>query len=244
MKLMDSGKVLVAIPAFNEAESLPSVLNNLISNYPHAKILLIDDGSLDDTLKIAKEFPIYVVSHPFNLGVGSAMRTAFRFAIQFDFDYLVQFDADGQHSVDSLEIICKELLSSDVVVGNRFESEQIYRMSLARRLAIKFLSQILFLFGGQRIEDPTSGNRGAGSKAIRLFSELYPTEYLGDTVGSLAIALQNKLTIKEIPVQMSQRVAGSPSQTTFKSVRNFARITLILFFVSRIPKTRSVRTLK
>jgi glycosyltransferase involved in cell wall biosynthesis len=231
-KQLDKRQLLIAIPVLNEAESLPHVLKQLKQSFPQAGILVVNDGSIDETAKIAINYEVNLVSHPFNLGVGAAMRTAFRFARFNNFSYVIQFDGDGQHSPEFVENLLQELHHFDVVVGSRFSGTDNYPIQKTRKFAIKFLSLLLRITNNTIVSDPTSGNRAANRRAIELFSDDYPTEYLGDTIGSLIIAAQNDLTINEIPVRMNERQGGHASQTYSSSILHFIRIVLVCLSMS------------
>jgi hypothetical protein len=155
------------------------------------------------------------------------MRTAFRFAKHNGYTFVIQFDGDGQHSVDFIKQIYEELQLTDVVIGSRFLGTTTYELEKIRILAIRFLSLMLRAGVRIKISDPTSGNRGASLRAIQLFADTYPIEYLGDTLGSLIIASKEGLTIKEIPVVMNDRQGGEASQTMLASMKHFVRIVLV-----------------
>ena len=227
IQILGMKKLLIAVPALNEEQSLPRVIQQLKLSFPDAGILVINDGSSDSTAQIAIHEEVLLVSHPFNLGVGAAMKTAFKYAKNHGFEYVIQFDGDGQHSHEFVLNLLEELHSVDVVIGGRFEESDSYEMEFSRRLAIRVLSLILRVGTHRKIGDPTSGNRGAGVRAIEIFSEKYPTEYLADTVGSLIIAAKAGLVIKEVPVKMKLRQGGQASQTYISSVKHFIRIVLI-----------------
>jgi glycosyltransferase involved in cell wall biosynthesis len=219
--------LLVAIPALNEEATIEAIIYQVRKAAPDAAILVIDDGSTDNTFNISSRHADFVISHSFNLGVGAAMRTAFRFAKYNDFMSLIQFDADGQHSPDSIPQIFEALKSSDVVIGSRFLGATTYQLEKTRILAIRFLSFILRVGSHIKISDPTSGNRGASFRAIELFADTYPTEYLGDTLGSLIISSKEGLVIREIPVIMNSRQGGEASQAFLSSMKHFVRIVLV-----------------
>lgn len=173
-----------------------------------------------------------VVSLPFNVGVGGAMRTAFLYAERHGYDAVVQIDADGQHDPADVNRVLEGLNSADVVVGTRFHPSSQYFVGGPRRWAMVLLSLTLSKMNRGRISDPTSGFRAAGPRAIRLFSVEYPADYLGDTVGSLAIAIRSNLTISETPVTMYFRQSGRPSKNALWSALYLGRATLAILATS------------
>jgi glycosyltransferase involved in cell wall biosynthesis len=220
--------VLVAIPAWNEEGSIADVIAKVQEHRPDADILVVNDGSTDATPQRAREAGAVVVSLPFNVGVGGAMRTAFLFAKREGYSALVQVDADGQHDPADLDHVLDGLDSADVVVGTRFHPESMYFVGGPRRWAMKLLSFSLSRMNKGAITDPTSGFRSAGPRAIDLFAVDYPAEYLGDTVGSLAIAIRKGLVIHETPVTMYFRQTGRPSKNAVWSALYLGRATLAL----------------
>lgn len=227
-------RVLVAIPALNEAETISRVIAEIEENFSH-DVLVIDDGSSDLTGHLALTAGASLISHPYNMGVGAAMRSAFKFAHNKEYDVVVQVDADGQHLPSEIQKLINSLDSSDVSVGSRLIEETSYEFSKPRRAAILILSILLKLVSKQKIHDPTSGFRGANKKAIEIFSRHYPSEYLGDTVVSLLIASRFELKISEIKVQMNPRQGGLPSQNVLKSLIMLIRVIFFLM-ISKFRK--------
>lgn len=225
---MPAGKSLIAIPAWNEQDSIGLVIAKVWEHQPSVDILVVDDGSTDNTARVARSLGAQVVSLPFNVGVGGAMRTAFLFAQRQGYSALVQVDADGQHDPADLDRLLSGLESADIVVGTRFHPESMYFVGGPRRWAMVLLSKSLSRMNRAPITDPTSGFRSAGSKAIELFATDYPAEYLGDTVGSLSIAMQNGLVISETPVTMYYRAIGRPSKNALWSALYLGRASLAL----------------
>ncbi|MFA7324690.1 MAG: glycosyltransferase family 2 protein [Candidatus Nanopelagicales bacterium] len=225
---MTAKHTLVAIPAWNEQESIAEVIAKVQEHRPDADILVVNDGSSDDTAKVALEAGAAVVSLPFNVGVGGAMRTAFLYAKREGYTAMVQVDADGQHDPADLDRVLDGLAEADVVVGTRFHPNSMYFVGGPRRWAMVLLSKSLSRMNRRTISDPTSGFRSAGPRAIDLFAVEYPADYLGDTVGSLAIAIRHGLTIHETPVTMYFRQAGRPSKNAIWSALYLGRATLAI----------------
>lgn len=235
---MITPRPLVAIPAWNEAGSIADVIAKVKEHRPDADILVVNDGSTDQTADIASRAGATVVSLPFNVGVGGAMRTAFLYAQREGYRAMVQVDADGQHDPADLDRVLDGLDSADVVVGTRFHPNSMYFVGGPRRWAMILLSKSLSRMNKSPISDPTSGFRSAGPRAIELFAVEYPAEYLGDTVGSLAIAIRNGLVVHETPVTMYFRQAGRPSKNAIWSALYLGRATLAIIATA----TRARRT--
>lgn len=221
-------KALVAIPAWNERGSITDVIVKVREHRPNADVLVVDDGSTDDTAVLAELAGATVVSLPFNVGVGGAMRTAFLYARRNGYEAVVQVDADGQHDPVDLDRVIDGLADADIVVGTRFHPNSQYYVGGPRRWAMVLLSKALSRMNRGRISDPTSGFRSAGPRAIGLFAEEYPADYLGDTVGSLAIAIRNGMTIHETPVTMYFRQFGRPSKNALWSALYLGRASLAI----------------
>jgi glycosyltransferase involved in cell wall biosynthesis len=216
-------RVLVVLPALNEGPSVGTVVRDVRSRYPHYDVLVVDDGSTDDTAAAAGAAGALVCSLPFNLGVGGAMRTAYKFAARHGYQVVVQVDADGQHDPSYIEKLVDGLSDADLVIGARFAGVGEYRAAFARRLAMRLLAGVLSRLAKRPLTDVTSGFRAAGPRCIELFALHYPAEYLGDTVESLVIALRTGSTVEQIPVEMRVRAHGNPSQSSVKAAIYLAR---------------------
>jgi glycosyltransferase involved in cell wall biosynthesis len=222
-------RILVAIPAWNEQGSIGQVIEQVGELIPQADVLVVSDGSTDATAQLARDAGAKVASLPFNVGVGGAMRTAFLYAERNRYEALVQVDADGQHDPTDLVRLIAGLQDADVVVGTRFHPDSMYFVGGPRKWAMVLLSKALSRMARTPISDSTSGFRSAGPRAIALFAQQYPAEYLGDTVGSLAIAIRNGLVIRETPVTMYYRAIGRPSKNALWSALYLGRASLALF---------------
>ena len=234
---MPHGKSLIAIPAWNEQDSIGEVIAKVWEHQPEVDILVVDDGSTDRTAAHAGALGAVVVSLPFNVGVGGAMRTAFLYAQRQGYSALVQVDADGQHDPADLDRLLSGLESADIVVGTRIHPDSMYFVGGPRKWAMVLLSKSLSRMNRSPITDPTSGFRSAGPRAIELFATDYPAEYLGDTVGSLSIGIQNGLVISETPVTMYYRAIGRPSKNALWSALYLGRASLAL--VATVLKRRN-----
>ena len=233
-------RILVAIPAWNEEPSIAGVIGKVASNRPDADILVVNDGSTDGTEEVAAKAGASVVSLPFNVGVGGAMRTAFLYAVRNEYDVVIQVDADGQHEPAELNELIEGLQDADIVVGNRFHTGSTYAVHGPRRWAMRMLGAWLSRMAKAPIDDPTSGFRSAGPRAVELFAVNYPAEYLGDTVGSLSIAIRHGLSVGQAPVTMYFREHGRPSKNAVWSTLYLGRATLALV-VTALKKPRGGR---
>jgi glycosyltransferase involved in cell wall biosynthesis len=225
-------RVLIAVPALNEAAAIDQVLRSLSTAHALADVVVIDDGSRDATASTARARGARVVSHSINLGVGAAMGTAFQYAVQHHYDAVIQFDGDGQHRAEHIVDLIAALSTADIVVGSRFAAGGTFKSSVARRGVQRFISGVVSVYARTRLTDVTSGFRIAGPRALAVFAAHYPVEWLGDTVESIVLATRQGLTVTEIPVVMNERAGGTPSQSIFRATLYTGRILLILGLAS------------
>lgn len=214
-------RVLVVIPAYNEAATVAQVVGQVQSL--GLDVLVVDDGSTDATAALARKLGAHVASLSFNLGVGGAMRTGFKFALTRGYDAVVQVDADGQHDPTLVPLLLEGLADADVVIGNRFSGDG-YVMAAHRRWAIRALARLSSSVTSSPLSDSTSGFRAHSRRAISVYAQHYPCEYLGDTVESLVIARKAGLRVAEVGVAMQHRTGGRPSQGTISSMRWVTRV--------------------
>lgn len=237
-------RALVAIPALNEAAVISDVLASLAQVQPLKDVVVVDDGSRDSTARIAREAGANVVSHAINLGVGAAMGTAFKYAVQNGYDAVIQFDGDGQHRPEHIAELIAASADADVVIGSRFAKGGSFKSSAARRGIQRFIAMVASAYARTKLTDATSGFRIAGPRALAVFSEHYPVEWLGDTVESIVLATRQGLTVSEIPVGMNERAGGVPSQSVFRATLYTGRILLILGLASIRSVPPQIRALK
>ena len=222
-------RALVVVPAWNESESLPSVLAELRGLASHIDVLVVDDGSTDGTADVVRAHGTPVVSLPFNVGVGGAMRAGFLYAARHGYAAVIQVDADGQHDPADVPRLLAELDDgADVVIGARFAGVGDYKVGGARRVAMRFLAGSLSRIAQVPLTDVTSGFRASSRRAVELFADEYPPEYLGDTIESLVIACRHGLAVRQVAVELRPRLAGTPSQNSFKSIVYLGRAVLVL----------------
>jgi glycosyltransferase involved in cell wall biosynthesis len=192
--------------------------------------LVVDDGSRDETSAIATERGAAVARLPINLGVGGALRTGFRYAVDHGYDTVVQVDADGQHVADHIRHLLAALDEQglDMVVGSRFAGDSGYRMPYVRRLCVRLLSFVIRRSGRTRITDPTSGFRAIRSPLLAAFAADFPAHYLGDTFEAVLVAARRGYRLGEIPVEMRERQGGRPSADLYALVQAMLRACTVL----------------
>ena len=222
-------KILIIIPAYNEEECLPGVMQDLRSHAPDADILVVDDGSRDRTAKVARQAGVKVASLPYNLGIGGAMQTGFQYARNNGYDIAIQFDGDGQHMAAEIEILLDPLQKgrADIVIGSRFLKRGDYRPSFFRRIGISIFSTVLSAIMGMPVTDTTSGFRAVNSRVIEFFARVYPEDY--PEVESLVLLHRAGMTIAEVPVRMRDRTGGRSSITPIRSVYYMIKVLLAVF---------------
>jgi glycosyltransferase involved in cell wall biosynthesis len=231
-------RILVVLPAWNESEGLPSVLKEIQTKLPYADSLVVDDGSSDDTARVAAEGGAAVVRLPYNLGVGGAMRLGYRYAYEHDYDIAIQIDADGQHDPAFVPDLLQALDTVDLAIGARFAGVGDYTVRGPRKLAMRLLSVVLSRIAHTELTDTTSGFRACNRQLIEFFAHWYPVEYLGDTVESMVGALRCGFTVRQVPVAMRERTTGTPSASPVKAMVYLGRagVVLMLAMIRRMPE--------
>ncbi|KGA20955.1 dolichyl-phosphate mannose synthase [freshwater metagenome] len=233
---VDLSTTLVVMPALNEEESIAHVIREVFAVSRKLTILVVNDGSEDATAQVARSAGALVASLPYNLGVGGAMRCGFRYASAHGFDNVVQVDADGQHAPADIPRLIANLAHADLVLGARFAGVGDYQARGLRRLAMIVLAKVLSRTTRTTLTDTTSGFRASGPRAVALFAQHYPAEYLGDTVESLVIAARANLVIRQVPVAMRERSGGTPSQSPLRATAYLARVGIGIVFALIRPK--------
>ncbi|MDY6914031.1 MAG: glycosyltransferase family 2 protein [Planctomycetota bacterium] len=232
------GRILIIVPACDEAQSIAAVMADLRAHLPAADVVVVDDGSTDGTADVARRHGAAVLRLPCNLGVGGAMQTGYMYARTKDYDVAVQFDGDAQHRANQISAILDAVAGgADLAVGSRLLGGMRFRFHPFRFLGSRLLAALVSLIVRQKITDPTSGFRAASRRAVAFFAEHYPQTYLADTTEALVWAGRGGLKLTEVPVRMRQRQAGSAASGNIKGVAHMVRIILALLidcFESRI----------
>lgn len=225
---MPDDSILVVIPAYNEEACVAQVVKEVADALPAAHILVVDDGSTDRTRAEARDAGADVISLPFNLGVGGALRAGFRYAVRFGYDVAVQVDADGQHNPHDVPRLLAALGDADLVIGARFAGVGDYEVRGARKVAMRLLARSLSRRARVPLTDTTSGFRAFSKPTIETFARDYPAEYLGDTVEAIVIATRAGLVVTQVPVTMRPRLSGRPSHRRLRSAVYLGRVVLAL----------------
>ena len=224
-----SKRLLVIVPAYNEARSLPGLIGELRAVPMALDVVVVDDGSRDGSWLVADRHGVATLRNPFNLGIGGAMQTAYKYAVEEGYDIAVQVDGDGQHRPDQIPLLLAPILdgAADLAVGTRFREETSYRGSRVRRIGIGMFARVVSAIVGQRMTDTTSGFRAANRDVIRLFATQYPADY--PEVETTTLVHRQGLRIVEVPVEMRLREIGESSITVIWSVYYVVKVLLALF---------------
>lgn len=229
LSLLDTPKILIIVPAYNEEANIASTLENLTGlkeKISSLEICVVNDGSNDRTKEVTREFEVVQIELPQNLGIGGAVQTGYKYAYNHGFEIAVQFDADGQHNAEDLFQLIDPIIKdeADMVIGSRFLKKTSYRGSVMRRIGIYYFYVILRFLTKQRFTDPTSGYRAINARVIELFIKNYPKDYPEPEV--LIQLYKKNLRMKEITANMQQRQGGESSISSWRSVYYMGKVTL------------------
>jgi len=230
-------KVLVIIPAFNEAANITQVITSLYAECPTADLLVVNDGSLDQTGQQAEKTGLArVINLPCNLGIGGAVQTGFLFACLHGYDVALQFDGDGQHLAAEIPLLLEPLYKdeADVVIGSRFcFNSQGFKSSPLRRIGIKIFSLLNSLLIKQKITDNTSGFRAYNKKSFTFLAELYPADF--PEPEAVIMLGKNGFRIREVASRMRERQGGQSSIRGFGSAYYMLKVLLGIFMGALRP---------
>jgi len=230
---MKKDKLLFVIPAYNEEKNIEKVIYDLKENVDYADILIINDCSKDNTEKIIKESNIDYINMPFNVGYSCAVQTGLKYAYENNYDYVIQFDADGQHIAKEAEKLYTHMKKNncDIVIGSRYLKNKNVKYSICRKLGTKIFSCLIKLFCKKSITDPLSGFQCLNRNVIKEYSKFcgYP-EY--PDANLIIEMLYKGYKIEEIPVKMKQRKAGKSMHFgIIKPVKYMAKMIYITLFI-------------
>jgi glycosyltransferase involved in cell wall biosynthesis len=207
-------ETLILIPAFNEGKNLQQVISGIQQFCPEASILVVNDGSLDDTASVAQNAGAEVITLPFNLGYGVALQTGYKYALEKGYEYLLQMDGDGQHDPAYIHDLLKAVKSgeTDVAIGSRFSSKGTngtYRAGVLKRIVMKLFALITSALIRQRITDATTGYQAMNRRVLKFcVRDLYPVDFPDADV--LLMLYRAGFRIKEVPVVMHQSKNTKP----------------------------------
>jgi len=227
--MISSGKkILIIVPAFNEEANIKKTVREIFSLKLDLDVLVVNDGSKDATVNEARAAGAHVISHPFNLGIGGAVQTGFKFAARHNFDIAIQVDGDGQHDVAYLEKLLEPILKdeADMAIGSRFITLSGYQSSFIRRIGINFFARLISFLIGFRVTDPTSGFRAVNKKMIRVFSQYYPQDF--PEPEAIVVARRYNARIKEVSVVMRKRAGGNSSIRYLKTFYYMVKVTFAI----------------
>jgi glycosyltransferase involved in cell wall biosynthesis len=223
-------RLLAVLPAYNEAATVAAVVRQLREHAPEFDVVVIDDGSTDATAQIAESEGGRVMRLPFNLGIGGAVQAGFVYAMEENYDFMAQVDADGQHDPKELSKLLHAMRQRpdvDMVCGSRFLIDMKYPAPLSRRTGIHIFAFLLSRVIGERVSDPTSGFRLYNRRAIELFARDYPHDY--PEVEAVLMLHTHRLRLHEVPVRMFERGGGRSSIRSGKSAYYMIKVLLALF---------------
>lgn len=221
-------KVLVIIPAYNEAENLVHVIEELKEAVPFADYLIINDCSKDRTETLCKEHHYNFISFPINLGIGGGVQAGYQYALEHGYDIAIQQDGDGQHDPNYIPAVIQPLLNqtADIVIGSRFLTKEGFQSSRTRRFGIQFLSKLIQCCSGVQIYDVTSGFRAVNQTYIKFYAEDYPQDY--PEPEAIVTAKLQGARILEVPVVMRERISGVSSINLKKSIYYMIKVSLAI----------------
>lgn len=230
-------KILIIIPAYNEEAAILKTYNTIMEfNRTHNRqldVIVINDGSIDNTLNILIENNIPHISLIMNLGIGGAVQTGYRYARDNGYDVAIQYDGDGQHDINCVDDIVEPITAgeADMVIGSRFVkgSKSEFKSSTARRIGIKIISWEIKIVTRKKLYDITSGFRAVNRDIICRFANSYPIEYPEPVTNCELLKMGKR--IKEVPVYMHERDGGVSSINSWKNVYFMINIFLSIFSV-------------
>ncbi len=213
-------RILIIIPAYNEEENILNTINNIKSYKKYSlDYIVINDGSTDKTKEILENNNINYVDLPFNLGIGAAVQTGYKYAYYNNYDIAIQFDGDGQHDINYVEKLIDPIINkeADMVIGSRFiDNTSDFKSTKARQVGIGIISFLIKILSRKKMKDVTSGFRAVNKRIIEIFAANYPYDF-PEPITNYAL-VKNNFIIKEVGVKMHERVGGKSSIRFLKSV--------------------------
>ncbi len=241
---MRRGRLVAVVPAWNEAGAIGQVVDEIRAFDADATVVVVDDASTDETASVAEVHGAKVLRLVFNVGIGGAVQTGFRYARDEGYDVAVRLDGDGQHDASELEKLLAPIRAgtADLVIGSRFvDPSGTYRPPFARRMGIRVFAGLVSLLGGQKVTDTTSGFVALNRAGIELFAVEYPHDY--PEVEATLVALRSGLRLAQVQVEMRERQTGSSSITFVRSLYYIVKVMLALVVASlrRYPRLEAAQ---
>ena len=230
--MISENEILILIPAFNEQERVGVVIAGVRRNLRESEILVVDDGSTDNTAQAGGMERVRVVRHPFNMGVGTALQTGYKYAVKQGFKYVIQLDADGQHPPEFLPKFLSKLqeTEADLIVGSRFLSEERVNLPFARRVGNRIFARLLSLLIRERLTDPTSGYRALKSTVLQFcVQDQYAFDY--PDADFLLTLHRSGFRIEEIPVRVDSRMGGTSQHAGLAPIFYTIKMVISLFVI-------------
>ncbi|KZK05789.1 surface polysaccharide [Lactococcus cremoris] len=229
-------KILLIIPAYNESEGIAQVVQKVEQYRRKSKYIIdyivINDGSTDNEEEVLRKNKINHIELIQNLGIGGAVQTGYKYALEKGYDVAIQYDGDGQHDIESLPCLIEPLLNgeADFTVGSRFleDSNSEFQSSTTRQIGIRILSALIYMTSKIRIKDVTSGYRAANKKVISQFVGRYPSQY--PEPESYMHLFAKNIRVKEVGVRMFERETGTSSINLFKGMSYMISVSLAILF--------------
>jgi glycosyltransferase involved in cell wall biosynthesis len=220
-------KVLVVIPAYNEALNIERVVGGVIENYPMFDYVIINDGSTDNTAEICRKHKWRIIDLPVNLGLAGAFQTGLKYAHRHGYRYAIQFDGDGQHRAEYI-LPMKEKMDEgyDIVIGSRFVAEK--KPLSIRMFGSRLLSGAIWFTTGVMVNDPTSGMRMFSHKMIKEFADGLNYGPEPDTISYL---IRHGANVAEIPVVMDERILGESYLNPLNAARYMGKMLFSILLV-------------
>jgi glycosyltransferase involved in cell wall biosynthesis len=223
-------KVLVTILAYNEETNICNVIERVRRVVPDATITVINDGSRDDTAKVAKQAGAQVIDLPFNLGIGGAMQTGLKMAIVEGFDYVVRMDGDGQHPPEGIPALLEPVMSGevDIAVATRFANKySSYRPSFTRKIGIFVFSKLATMFSGRKVSDATCSYQAMNLRAAKFLNNNMEEDH--PEVDGWILLGRAGFKVKEIPMAIQPRRFGVSSINTMRAIYFIIKVSLTAF---------------
>lgn len=225
-------KLLIVIPAYNEEANIQRVVNDLITHYPQYDYVVVNDGSRDHTAAICRANGYRLIDLPVNLGLAGAFQTGLRYAAENGYDCAIQLDADGQHKPEYIAAMLEELEDgADIVIGSRFLT--VKKPKTLRMLGSYIISWSIRLTTGRAICDPTSGMRLFNRAMVEEFAQNLNYGPEPDTISYL---IKNGAVVKEVQVEMGERVAGQSYLTFYKSIQYMIKMSISILLIQWFRK--------